>query len=193
MDAINAWAVGGYYTKLIRESMDAWIGLHQHLLRLAITERVPWSYVQVKLDHHVEELETLCNMQDSRLQVLCANYVYLRDGHAGSWHLTSLQYNLPAAPFMSNGISNRLNSCVGCLNHFSVKQPAHHICTFRRRGFSLDQKQFHPCGVAYHRHCIQVGEPFKTRLPKDKGLQMPTMVVEPTFICELCQVLALLG
>jgi hypothetical protein len=94
---------------------------------------------------------------------------------------------------MSNGISNRLNSCVGCLNCFSVKQPAHHICTFRRSGFSLDQKQFHPCGVAYHRHCIQVGEPFKTRLPKDKGLQMPTMVVEPTFICELCQVRALVG
>jgi hypothetical protein len=38
-----------------------------------------------------------------------------------------------------------------------------------------------------------VGEPFRTRLAKDKGLVMPTMMVEPTFICGLCQVRAVLG
>jgi hypothetical protein len=41
MDAINAWAVGGYFTKMIRDTMDAWIALHQHLLGLATTENVP--------------------------------------------------------------------------------------------------------------------------------------------------------
>jgi hypothetical protein len=91
-DAINAWAIGGYYTKMVRDSMDAWIALHQHFLGLATTERVPWSYVQVEIDHHVEELEMIRNTQDSRLQALCAIYAYLRDGHAGSWHSTSLQY-----------------------------------------------------------------------------------------------------
>jgi hypothetical protein len=64
-DAINAWAIG------------AWIGLHQHLLGLATTEEVPWSYVQVKLDHHVEEVETLRNTQDSCLQALCANVLLI--------------------------------------------------------------------------------------------------------------------
>jgi hypothetical protein len=58
-DAINAWAIGGYYTKMVRDSMDAWIALHQHFLGLATTERVPWSYVQVEIDHHVDELEMI--------------------------------------------------------------------------------------------------------------------------------------
>jgi hypothetical protein len=126
MDAINAWAVGGYYTKLIRESMDAWIGLHQHLLGLATTEKVPWTYVQVELEHHVEELETLRNTQDSRLQALCANYVYLRDGHAGSWHSTSLQYKRNAELFtkvaetkefcMPLTSESEIKSYVGCIH-----------------------------------------------------------------------------
>jgi hypothetical protein len=128
-DAINAWAVGGYYTKLIRESMDAWIGLHQHLLGLATTEKVPWSYVQVELDHHVEELETLRNTHDSRLQVLCANYVYLREGQAGSWHSTGLQYKRNAQiftkvaetqeycmPAFAEGSGGALQSYVGCMH-----------------------------------------------------------------------------
>ncbi len=54
MDAINAWGVGGYFTKLVRDTMDAWIALHQHLLVLATTENVPWAYVQVEIDHHVK-------------------------------------------------------------------------------------------------------------------------------------------
>jgi hypothetical protein len=28
MDAINAWTVGGYFTKMIHDPMDAWIALH---------------------------------------------------------------------------------------------------------------------------------------------------------------------
>ncbi len=128
-DAINAWAVGGYYTKLIRESMDAWIGLHQHLLGLATTKKVPWSYVQVELDHHVEELETLRNTHDSRLQVLCANYVYLREGQAGSWHSTGLQYKRNAQiftkvaetqeycmPAFAEASGGALQSYVGCMH-----------------------------------------------------------------------------
>jgi hypothetical protein len=53
----------------------------------------------VEIDHHVEELELLRNTQDSRLQALCANYIYVRDGHAGSWHSTSLQYKRNAEIF----------------------------------------------------------------------------------------------
>lgn len=99
MDAINAWAVGGYFTKMVRDTMDAWIALHQHLLGLATMENVPWGYVQVEIDHHVEELELLRNTQDSCLQALCANYTYVRDGHAGNWHSTSLQYKRNAEIF----------------------------------------------------------------------------------------------
>jgi hypothetical protein len=91
-EAIVAWASGGYLTKLVRDSMDAWIALHQHFLGLATTENVPWSYVQVEIDHHVEELDIIRHTQDSRIQALFAIYAYLRDGHSSSWHSTSLQY-----------------------------------------------------------------------------------------------------
>lgn len=67
------------------------------------------------------------------------------------------------------------------------------MCAFHYRGFITAEATFQCCGVAYHKECIQVGDPFRTRLAKDKGLRMPTMVVEPTFICELCQVRATLG
>jgi hypothetical protein len=105
MDAINTWAVGGYFTKMIRDTMDAWIALHQHLLWLATTENVPWAYVQVEIDHHVEELELLRNTQDSRLQALCANYTYVRDStnvmlrSSPRWPLliiASLSWTIPA-------------------------------------------------------------------------------------------------
>jgi hypothetical protein len=46
--------------------------------------------------------------------------------------------------------------------------------------------------VAYHRSCIVAGEPFRTRLNDQQGLVMPYLTVEPTFICELCQVRAML-
>jgi hypothetical protein len=45
-----------------------------------------------------------------------------------------------------------------------------------------------PCGVSYHAECIKAGEPFRTRLPLDKGLICPSGPKLPHFICELCQV-----
>jgi hypothetical protein len=81
---------------------------------------------------------------------------------------------------------------VGCNGVFTKTKPAWHICTFRDSGFLLGHgNQAAPCGVAYHRGCIRAGPPFETRLPKNKGLTMPSLAIEPTFICELCQVRAI--
>jgi hypothetical protein len=78
MDAINAWADGGYFTKMVGDRIDAWIALHQHLLGLATTANVPWAYyVHVEVNHHVKELELLQNTQDSCLQALCVNYTHI--------------------------------------------------------------------------------------------------------------------
>lgn len=49
------------------------------------------------------------------------------------------------------------------------------------------------CGVAYHQNCIRAGPPFETRLPNNKGLVFPSLPIETTFICELCQVRAIVG
>jgi hypothetical protein len=88
---VEAWAQGGHYTRIVRDTMDWYLSLHQHLMGLATTE-APWSYVQIEIDHHVEEMEVIRNTQDSRLQALCSLYAYLRDGQASNWHSTSLQY-----------------------------------------------------------------------------------------------------
>jgi hypothetical protein len=100
---IKAWSTNGFYARVIRDSIDAWIALHQHLLVLSLTENMPWSYVQVEIDHHVEELQAIRSTHDSRLQALCAIYTYLRDGQAGSWHSTALQYKRNAQVFSQAG------------------------------------------------------------------------------------------
>ena len=47
--------------------------------------------------------------------------------------------------------------------------------------------------MTYHMGCIQVGEPFKSRLPKGRGLSYPPTRIAPPFICEACTVRAQLG
>ena len=72
--------------------MDFYLSLHQHLMGLAIAESVPWSYVQLEIDHHVEELDLIRSTQDSRIQAILGLYAYLPDGVASNWHSSSLQY-----------------------------------------------------------------------------------------------------
>jgi hypothetical protein len=97
-------------------------------------------------------------------------------------------------PSTQSGIRNRLTTCVGCEGIFTKGRPARHVCTFRATGFPFEgQRQAKPCGVAYHGGCIRAGPPFETRLAKNKGLTMPVLPFEPTFICELCQVRSIVG
>jgi hypothetical protein len=100
---IEAWATNGFTARLVRSSLDSWIALHQHLLVLTLTDSMPWGYVQVKIDHHVEELQIIRTTHDSRLLALCGIYAYLRDGHASIWHLTALQYKRNTQVFAQVG------------------------------------------------------------------------------------------
>jgi hypothetical protein len=80
---------------------------------------------------------------------------------------------------------------MGCRGEFTVKWLAHYVYTFLKDGFPFCQKGFVvACKVGYHWACVYAGKPFWTRLLSVKGLMMPTfLAVEPTYICELCQVL----
>jgi hypothetical protein len=125
---IEAWATNGFYGRITRDSMNSWIALHQHLLVLTLTDNMPWHYVQVEIDHHVEELQIIRNTHDSRLQALCGIYAYLRDGHAGNWHSTSLQYKRNTQLFSHAGrddasisdVSNDQGNFDGC-SHCSTR------------------------------------------------------------------------
>jgi hypothetical protein len=101
---IEAWSQGGYLMRIARDSMDYYLSLHQHLMGLASAE-VPWSYVQVEIDHHVEELDLIRSSADSRFQCILCLYCYLRDGVSSNWHSSSLQYkrNLDAMMICSAG------------------------------------------------------------------------------------------
>ena len=89
---IDAWSQGGYFLRVARDSLDFYLSLHQHLMGLGTTENVPWSYVQVEIDHHVDELDLIRSSQDSRIQAILGLYAYLRDGESSNWHSSSLQY-----------------------------------------------------------------------------------------------------
>jgi hypothetical protein len=96
----------------------------------------------------------------------------------------------------SAGTTSKPTQCAGCAKGFTYANPAVHRCDFRIRGFPWPHGAGHarPCGVAYHAYCIQAGPPFRTRLPKDKGLVYPHGRHAVThFICESCQVRALLN
>jgi hypothetical protein len=86
------------------DSIDYYLSLHQHLMGLASAE-VPWSYVQVEIDHHVEELDLIRSSAASRFQCILCLYCYLRDGVSSNWHSSSLQYkrNLDAMAICSAG------------------------------------------------------------------------------------------
>jgi hypothetical protein len=89
---IDAWSQGGYFLRVAQDSLDFYLSLHQHLMGLGTTENVPWSYMQVEIDHHVDELDLICSSQDSRIQAILGLYAYLRDGVSSNWHSSSLQY-----------------------------------------------------------------------------------------------------
>jgi hypothetical protein len=101
---IEAWAQGGYFLRLARDSMDFYLSLHQHLMGLATSDNVPWSYVQIELEHHVDELDLIRSSQDSRIQAIMALYAYLRDGVASNWHSSSLQYKRNLDAMTSRGV-----------------------------------------------------------------------------------------
>jgi hypothetical protein len=90
-----------------------------------------------------------------------------------------------------SGMWNKRSTCVGC-DRVLCRTQGHHKCTFAMSGFMLGGQAFLPCGTVYHLGCIQLGEPFRTHLPADKGLIYPAVGITPNFVCEACTVHAVL-
>jgi len=95
-------------------------------------------------------------------------------------------------PLGIDGIRNRRITCVGC-SGLLPRSEDQHRCIFAMTGFEQEGVTFQPCGTTYHLGCIVAGDPFRTRLPKDKGLSFPKVSIMPNFICEACTVRAMLG
>jgi hypothetical protein len=85
--------------------------------------------------------------------------------------------NLPLPPYTHTGIWSRLTTCAACIQGFSKKRSALHICSFWTMGFPYHNHDSmgwaQPCGVGYHGECIRAGQHFSTRLENNKGLVLP--------------------
>jgi hypothetical protein len=86
---IHTWSAYGYLPVIVMSSLRGYIALHEHLLELATD--CGWAYVIPELDHHVEEMELLRTLADSRIHAICSLYCYLRDCKNQSWYSTSIQ------------------------------------------------------------------------------------------------------
>jgi hypothetical protein len=88
--------------------------------------------------------------------------------------------------------TNRRSICAGCNTRINSKALTR-SCIFARSGFSVGTFQARPCCVVYHRECICVGSPCRTRLNNHGGLSFPLKLYFPNYTCESCTVRAHLG
>ena len=86
----------------------------------------------------------------------------------------------------------RQTTCAGCKGPFTQSCPRSYVCHFANSGFPFTQGHAIPCGVRYHKNCVLAGPPFTTRLSGINGLQYQATPLLPWFVCECCQVRALL-
>jgi hypothetical protein len=101
---IHTWSSYGYLPVIVMSSLRWYIPLHEHLLELA-TE-VGWNYIATELDHHIEEMELLRTLADSRIHAICGLYCYLRDCNDKSWYSTTIQQKRNVA--MMTGVPPRV-------------------------------------------------------------------------------------
>jgi hypothetical protein len=89
-NVIAAWTQGGPLYRMVSDTIDYYLSMHQHFMGLA-NSSVDWNYVQTEINHHCEELTLIRSIADSRIQALVHLYCYLRDGHSANWQSSSLQ------------------------------------------------------------------------------------------------------
>jgi hypothetical protein len=73
---------------IVASSLRWYLSLHEHLLETSI--ECGWSYVTIEIDHHVEELELIRTLADSRIHAICSLFCYLRDGKDKGWYSTTI-------------------------------------------------------------------------------------------------------
>jgi hypothetical protein len=92
-----------------------------------------------------------------------------------------------------SGFETKLKICVGCVRYITPGDQSN-LCLFRKTGYEFEGVLFSPCGNHYHPDFMKVGKPFKTRLVRATlGLQYPPAMIRFPFICESCNVRAVLG
>ena len=82
-ETLTAWTTGGYYTILSRRTLELYMSLLQHLIRVENTHS--WEITKLELTHHNKKLVNARAMGGSRVETMCDIYIYLRDLSDTSW------------------------------------------------------------------------------------------------------------
>jgi hypothetical protein len=77
------------FLRLSTGSQSAYIGLHMHLLNIALSHG--WAHTKSELSYHVKKLKEIRALYQSRLQVVAHNYCYLRDLQTQKWQTFGIQ------------------------------------------------------------------------------------------------------
>jgi hypothetical protein len=89
-EIIHSWSQYGFVTRMARDTVEWYHHLIQHLLSLSFT--VGWDVAKEKLKFHVKNLDRIRTDANTRLECLCKNYAYLRDGHSEDWRSAKLDH-----------------------------------------------------------------------------------------------------
>jgi hypothetical protein len=73
--------------RISTDSVNAYIGLHMHLLAIAL--RHGWDHSKIELGYHVTKLKEIRALYQTPLQIIAHNYCYLASEEAFLWVLTA--------------------------------------------------------------------------------------------------------
>lgn len=81
------WAVNSILYRIGCDSQTFYMQLHEHILDKVWDDEATCDFDNAKLeiDHHLAELRRLRTMYSSRIMMICATYVYLRDQSAANF------------------------------------------------------------------------------------------------------------
>jgi hypothetical protein len=88
-DDATVLATDSPFLRLSGDTLQAYIGLHMHLLAIALHHG--WEHSKVELMYHVNKLKEIRSLYQTRLQVLAHNYCYLRDLLSQRWQTFGIQ------------------------------------------------------------------------------------------------------
>jgi hypothetical protein len=127
-DSAGTYASCSPHLKISHVSLDAYVSLHMHLMNVTLSY-CGWEYARMELEHHTKKLATIRSMYQTRLQIVCHVYCYLRDQCKSKWQsfdIQSLQLHLLMGQFEDCVMPNScppiggLSGCMHCKSNLHV-------------------------------------------------------------------------
>jgi hypothetical protein len=87
--AAGIYASSSPYLKISQASLKAFIRLHLHLFSVSLAQG--WDYASMELEHHIKKLASFWAVYQTRLQIVCHIYCYLRDQKKAGWQSLAVQ------------------------------------------------------------------------------------------------------